>query len=123
MNLMLTYSRRCDVEKEDAIVVRVFGDAAGLSNRDMEVAAMQVNLMGRGLLYCVQTSIKSAFSHSNARCNTIRQASLVSSYLHTPCIICFYCNSEVLLFHHTMNTYGKMLASHGSIMLLKPEGC
>ena len=42
---MLTYNRRSDVDKEDAIVVRVFGDAAGLSNRDTEVAVMQVNLM------------------------------------------------------------------------------
>ena len=40
---MLTYSRRSDVDKEDAVVVRVFGETAGLANRDMEVAAMQVN--------------------------------------------------------------------------------
>ena len=47
MNQMLTYSRRSDVDKEDAVVVRVFGEIAGLANRDMEVAAMQVNS-----LYC-----------------------------------------------------------------------
>ena len=42
---MFTYSRQSDVDKEDAIIVRVFGDAAGLPNRDMELTAMQVNLM------------------------------------------------------------------------------
>ena len=43
VNQMLVYRQRSDVDKEDAIIVRVFGGIAGLANKEQEVASMQVN--------------------------------------------------------------------------------
>ena len=39
---MFVYSLKTDVDKKDAVVLRILGDIYGMGDNDMQIAAMQV---------------------------------------------------------------------------------